>query len=71
MLTVLQLNGFTPNIRTDCQSLHTTALAGTARATNGSKVLARIWRDIVDILDEDISVLVRDGKLVWQPTHCS
>ena len=71
MLTVLQLNGFTPNIRTDCQSLLTTALAGTTRATSGSKVLARIWRDIADILDEDISVLVRDGKLVWQPGHCS
>jgi len=71
MLTVLQLNGFTPNIRTDCQSLLTTALAGTTRATSGSKVLARIWKDIADILDEDISVLVRDGKLVWQPAHCS
>ena len=59
LFTVLFLNGLTPNTRTGCLSLLTTA--GTTGATDPSKVLGRIWRDIAGILNEDISTLVRSG----------
>ena len=71
LFTVLTENAFTPHIRTDCLSLLLVASSGTLHASDAKKVLARIWRDIADILGEDTAVLVDSGRLVWLPAHTS
>ena len=60
-----------PNVRTDCQSLLSAAMAGTAIAGGADKVLGRIWRDIANIVGDDVSTIVSSGKLVWLPAHQS
>ena len=62
---------FVPSIRTDCQALLTTALAGTASATHHDRPLARIWLRIAHIVGDDLASLVTSGKLVWMPAHKS
>ena len=47
MLTVLAQCPFVPPIRTDCQALLTTALAGNASASHRGRPLARVWSKIV------------------------
>ena len=46
-------------------------MAGTANACDSSKVLARIWKQIAEIMGDDVSTLVTSGKLVWMPAHLS
>jgi hypothetical protein len=60
-----------PQVRTDCQSLLSAAMAGTTAAGGADKVLGRIWREIADIICEDVSTMVTSGKLVWMPAHQS
>ena len=60
---------FTHLLRTDCQSLLTTAAAGTASATAASRPLARIWNLIACSLDGDIATLTRERRIAWLPAH--
>ena len=68
---VLDENAFMPHVRTDCQSLLSAAMAGSAIAGGADKVLGRIWRDIASIVGDDVSTIVSSGKLVWLPAHQS
>jgi hypothetical protein len=56
-------------MRTDCLSLVKTAKQGAEAATAPSRLLARIWVSIADILDGDLTTLERTNLLVWQPAH--
>jgi hypothetical protein len=71
MLTVLSYCPFVPLIRTDCQALLTTALAGNASATHHDRPLARVWSMVAHIVGDDLSSIVNSGKLVWMPAHKS
>jgi hypothetical protein len=62
---------FVPAIRTDCQALVTTAVAGTSDATHHARPLARIWTRIAHAVDDDLAAIVTSGKLVWMPAHKS
>jgi hypothetical protein len=46
-----------------------TAKQGVEAATAPSRLLARIWVCIADILDGDLTTLERMNLLVWQPAH--
>ena len=69
LLTVLNENAFVPNVRTDCLSLLSAAMAGTTNACGSDKALARIWKQIAEIVGDDVSSIVTSGKLVWMPAH--
>ena len=71
MLSVLTHCPFVPPIRTDCQALLTTALAGIASATHHDRPLARVWSRIAHIVGDDLASIVNSGKLVWMPAHKS
>jgi hypothetical protein len=71
LLAVLRQCPFPPMTKTDCMSLLSTAVAGSARATHHSRPLARVWRAIDELLGGDISTLVRESLLVWMPAHQS
>ena len=71
MLEVLVHCPFTPPIRTDCQALLTTAIAGTSCATHHDRPLARVWNMIAHATDGEVDVLVSSGNLVWMPAHKS
>ena len=62
-------SAFPPKLRTDCQSLLTTAREGAAQATGPDRPLARIWNLIVASLDGRIESIVEHGNLVWMPAH--
>lgn len=56
-------------MRTDCLSLVKTAKQGAEAATAPSRLLARMWVCIADILDGDQTTLERTNLLVWQQAH--
>ena len=58
-------------MRTYCQALLRTAEGGLARATTARRPLARVWSQIGNVLDGDLSILVHDRRLVWMPAHQS
>ena len=60
-----------PPIRTDCQALLTTALAGNASAIHHDRPLARFWSMIAQIVGDDLASIVSSGKVVWMPAHKS
>ncbi len=65
----LGLCAFDSQIRTDCESLLTTAEMGLLAATTASRPLARIWAMIGQHLDGDIVSIVSSQRLVWLPAH--
>jgi hypothetical protein len=69
LLEVLRQTHTPPKMRTDCLSLVKTAKQGAEAATAPSRLLARIWVCIADILDGDLTTLERMNLLVWQPAH--
>ncbi|CAK0827955.1 unnamed protein product [Prorocentrum cordatum] len=58
-----------PTIRTDCRALLTAAAAGTAQATQPTRMLAQVWSRVPTLVDGGISELVSAGKLTWMPAH--
>jgi len=58
-------------MRTDCLSLLQTAKAGTSRATEANRPLARVWNIIAEAIGLDLSTLTSTGLLVWVPAHHS
>jgi hypothetical protein len=69
LLEVLRLSPTPPKMRTDCLSLVKTAKLGAEAATAPSRLLARIWVCVANILDGDLTALERTNLLVWQPAH--
>ncbi|CAK0867119.1 unnamed protein product, partial [Prorocentrum cordatum] len=69
VMLVLTITLRPPTIRTDCRALLAAAAAGTARATQPTRMLAQVWSRVSTLVDGDISELVSAGKLTWMPAH--
>jgi len=69
LLQVLRLLPFPPEMRTDCQALLHTIHGTTQDAGAANRQLARIWRDIANILDGCFKPLADAQQLVWMPAH--
>ena len=62
---------FMPTVRTDCQTLLTTAALGAGNATHHTRPLARVWSRIAHAVGDDLAEAVSSGRLVWMPAHKS
>ena len=71
VMLVLLANPAPPPIVTDCLSILTTAIGGTASAIAPSRPQAQIWDRIATILGADVSMLVDCSLLTWMPAHRS
>ena len=69
LMTVVTECTAPPRMRTDCNALLDTLVAGVEAATAPTKTLARIWFRIAHALDGDFGALVASGCLVWMPAH--
>ncbi|CAK0813206.1 unnamed protein product [Prorocentrum cordatum] len=69
VMLVLTITLRPPTIRTDCRALLTAVAAGTAQATQPTRMLAQVWSRVSTLVDGDISELVSAGKLTWMPAH--
>lgn len=69
LLLTLRLNPTPPQVRTDCMGVMMAAKRGYAAATAPSRPLARIWREIGELLNNEFDELAT--KIVWIPAHTS
>jgi len=69
-LNVLQTCPETPAVVTDCEAILTTVAAGRRSACAASRPLARIWKMVFNILDDDTGQQAR-SRLIWMPSHTS
>jgi hypothetical protein len=71
LCSILRLSQETPLAVTDCLGLLKTAARGANYATRPSMNLARVWNDISNLLDGEITQLVSSKALTWMPAHQS
>ena len=60
---------FVPRVLTDCLGLLQTVDKGASAACSANMRLARTWHHIAQFLNNDLSLLCRQGSLTWMPAH--
>jgi hypothetical protein len=70
-MIVLMVNIAPPIVTTDCLSILTAAISGSAAVMAANKKLAHIWARIAAILDGNVASLIEGELLIWMPAHGS